>query len=896
MKQRKKLIEVALPLEAINVASAREKSIRHGHPSTLHLWWARRPLAAARSVIFAQMVDDPGSYVDELREDRVKRATAEKELKKRQAEYAAKQKLAKKAQVPEPEPTLDGVLAELERDRLFKIIEDLVLWENTTNETVLNKARTEIWSSWTRACKDNADHPRADELFNPEKLPGFHDPFAGGGALPLEAQRLGLEAYASDLNPVAVLINKAMIEIPPKFAGLPPVSLGARASRSHKGWHSRGYLPHCDTPGLLQSVTFRLDDALPRDVVEALAEEADSPEKRERIENLMDAGHGECWLRQPRLASLVEDALLHFDGERYRLIAWCIMPNHVHALIETREGFPLDGVIHSWKSFTAKEINKALARDGAVWQPDYYDRFIRDGKHLEATVSYIEDNPVKAGLVQAPEEWVYGSAAKRSMEEKEDASETLALPGADSWTGAQGLAEDVRYYGQWMRGVLRIMASVIHVLWERQDPGLLIMPSSIPLDELTVQPLLTYYLEDPWIPVIERDIDGPNSLPLQLDQENPNLGRYSATRRVSRTVFMGSAPLQHSANKGLEDRQIRLGCAQPGESVATFGDSLRRLADRAYHLYVEGNRYWYSTQQTVLRLAQDRASQYDRDTVLEEIEKRLRKEAAYQGDFVKIHACPGSTGDVPDDRETRLVILRPELCHSSNSETSPARLSAAELFEKHGNGPRHCRNALVFVAADKARLVELEQAVRQYLAWISINNEAETLNLDASQAKQAVTKREQADETVKQRIPETYQWLLVPTQPSPTDNLEWQQIRLQGQDTLAAKASRKLKSDGILVEQMAGVTLRLELDRIPLWRGEHVEIRQLIDDFAQYTYLPKLKSPDVLLAAVQDGVQLLTWKEDAFAYASGWDEAKERYSGLKAGVVTSVGATWGRGA
>src|SRR5216117_509977 len=182
---RKKLIEVALPLEAINKASAREKSIRHGHPSTLHLWWARRPLAAARAVIFAQMVDDPSSCSDLFPTE--------------------------KAQ-------------EKERQRLFRIIEDLVQWENTTNETVLQKARDEIWQSWRRACAENADHPRAKELFDRNKLPAFHDPFAGSGALPLEAQRLGLEAYASDLNPVAVLINKAMIEIPPKFAGKSPVN------------------------------------------------------------------------------------------------------------------------------------------------------------------------------------------------------------------------------------------------------------------------------------------------------------------------------------------------------------------------------------------------------------------------------------------------------------------------------------------------------------------------------------------------------------------------------------------------------------------------------------------------------------------------------------------------
>ena len=184
-KTRKKLIEVALPLDKINAASAREKSIRHGHPSTLHLWWARRPLAAARAVLFAQLVDDPSDLPEEF--------PTEEEQKK-------------------------------ERDRLFKIIEDLVLWENTTNERVLEKARAEIRRSWRRTCADNRHHPRAAELFDPERLPAFHDPFAGGGAIPLEAQRLGLESYASDLNPVAVLINKAMIEIPPKFAGRAPVN------------------------------------------------------------------------------------------------------------------------------------------------------------------------------------------------------------------------------------------------------------------------------------------------------------------------------------------------------------------------------------------------------------------------------------------------------------------------------------------------------------------------------------------------------------------------------------------------------------------------------------------------------------------------------------------------
>ena len=198
---RKKLIEVALPLEAINAASVREKSIRHGHPSTLHLWWARRPLAAARAVLFAQMVDDPSSR-------------------------------------PELFPTEEA--QSQERQRLFGIIEELVKWENTTNEAVLDSARQEIRKSWRRTCEDNRDHPRAGELFNPDQLPAFHDPFAGGGSIPLEAQRLGLEAYASDLNPVAVLINKAMIEIPPRFAGNPPVNPQDRHGKGSTGAFWKG--------------------------------------------------------------------------------------------------------------------------------------------------------------------------------------------------------------------------------------------------------------------------------------------------------------------------------------------------------------------------------------------------------------------------------------------------------------------------------------------------------------------------------------------------------------------------------------------------------------------------------------------------------------------------------
>ena len=201
IKNTKKLIETVIPLEAVNAASAREKSIRHGHPSTLHLWWARRPLAAARAVLFAQMVDDPESDLERF-------------------------------------PTEEAQACE--RERLLALMKELVVWENTTNEEVLGRAREEIRRSWRRTCALNAGHPRAAEWFDPDRLPAFHDPFAGGGALPLEAQRLGLESWASDLNPVAVLINKAMIELPPRFAGQPPVHPDARSNRELLGTPWRG--------------------------------------------------------------------------------------------------------------------------------------------------------------------------------------------------------------------------------------------------------------------------------------------------------------------------------------------------------------------------------------------------------------------------------------------------------------------------------------------------------------------------------------------------------------------------------------------------------------------------------------------------------------------------------
>lgn len=454
-----------------------------------------------------------------------------------------------------------------------------------------------------------------------------------------------------------------------------------------------------------------------------------------------------------------------------------------------------------------------------------------------------------------------------------------------------------RLYADWStlvkfqrtRGVLRLMAAVIHSLWERGDRSPLILPATLPLDDNRVQFELTRYLSDNWVPVIDKDVDGANALPLRLDGEVPTLGKLSACRRVAHTVYLGSAPTAKAANRGLEDRRIKLGCVQPGESPAVFGDALRRLSAKATYLYSDGARYWYDTQPTVTKLADDRAEQLKAgpDRIREEIRRRLDQATRQRGDFNRVHLCPTGHGEIPDEPEARLVVLGVDSPYWKDGE-NPALTTAKAMLENRGNSPRLYRNALVFLAVDRARLADLDEAVRRYLAWESILAEKEELDLSPHQQRQATTQREAASGAVNARLPEAYQWLLVPTQPSPQGASEWQALRLTGQDGLAVRASRKLKNDGLLNGGYASTLLRLELDRIPLWRGEHVEIKQLSEDFARYLYLPRLQNSAILLDAIQEGLRLLTWSQDTFAYAESFDEQAQRYRGLRAGQMVNL--------
>jgi nucleotide-binding universal stress UspA family protein len=358
---------------------------------------------------------------------------------------------------------------------------------------------------------------------------------------------------------------------------------------------------------------------------------------------------------------------------------------------------------------------------------------------------------------------------------------------------------------------------------------------------------------------------------------------------VARTVYLGSAPTITAANRGIEDRRIKLGCVMPGESPAVFGDALRRLSAAATYLYQDGPRYWYSTQPTVTKLADDRAEQLKRnpDAVAQELDTRLRANLRQTGDFGRVHPLPQSGQDVADDTDARLVVLG--LDHPYRREPgNPAELAAKAILASRGSTPRLFQNTLVFLAVDQTRLQDLDEAVRRYLAWESILTEQGLLDLSPHQVRQAETQKTSADSTVTARLPEAYQWLLVPVQSSPQAAVEWQGFRLTGQEALAVRASKKLRNDELLVTSLAGTRLRMELDRVPLWRGEHVAIKQLAADFASYLYLPRLADPAVLINAICGGLALLTWEQDAFAYGESYDEAAARYRGLRCGQNVSI--------
>lgn len=430
------------------------------------------------------------------------------------------------------------------------------------------------------------------------------------------------------------------------------------------------------------------------------------------------------------------------------------------------------------------------------------------------------------------------------------------------------------------RGVLRLMAAVIHELWMGSDAGFMIMPGSIPLDIPNVRDELTRHLSEGWNALVDREVDGRSSIPYQKDQSNPRYGGRLVARRVARTVMIGSAPTVRDQNvRGIEASRIRLGVVQPGENIANFNDALNTLTSSLAYLYTNpsNDRYWYDTRPTLRKTVEDRATQIAPSDVEYEIETRLRslrKEQPFSG----VHICPSSSLDIPDEQAVRLVILAPSNEYRATNKNNKAMSTVTEILNNRGNSPRVYRNMLAFVAPDQDTMNSLKQTVRRYLAWQSIKEDSEDLNLDAAQNRETENNLLRFNRTVEDQIKEAYCWLLVPYIDKSEDlkTIVWDTIRISGgTDSIVTKAAKKMIQNEQIITTWAPMLLLMELDNL-LWKeSNHISIKQLWEYLCTYCYLPRLANETVLLDAIQKGINA----EEYFAYAAGFDET--RYIDIK---------------
>ncbi|MCD7843035.1 MAG: DUF499 domain-containing protein [Clostridiales bacterium] len=428
------------------------------------------------------------------------------------------------------------------------------------------------------------------------------------------------------------------------------------------------------------------------------------------------------------------------------------------------------------------------------------------------------------------------------------------------------------------RGVLRLMAAVIHELWMSNDASPMIMAGSLPMDVPTVRDELTRYLSEEWNGIVDKEVDGKKSVPYLKDKTTPRYGSLMASRRLARTIFLGSAPTDRTQSaRGIEKSRIRFGTIQPDENIAVFNDALNTLQGSFAYLYATSDRYWYDTRPTLRKTMEDRATQLAISDVEFEIERRLkdwRKEAPFAG----LHICPASSLDVPDEQAIRLVILDPKKTHRSNSSSSPALTECENILNNRGSSPRIYRNMLVFLAPDQTAMTSLMTEVRRWLAWRSIYDDRIELNLDAAQIRETETNLARSNDTVKLRLTETYCWLLAPYIDIEVDNrtICWEEENIRGgNDTPIAKVRKKLESNEALITHWSPSLLLMKLEDILWQNSDDIQIKKLWEYFCTYCYLPRLSSFAVLEECILSGVN----SDEYFAYAEGVSDG--RYLGLK---------------
>ena len=409
------------------------------------------------------------------------------------------------------------------------------------------------------------------------------------------------------------------------------------------------------------------------------------------------------------------------------------------------------------------------------------------------------------------------------------------------------------------RGVLRLMAAVIHELWMANDAGAMIMPGSIPLNMPTVRDELVRHLPDTWNSIIDREVDGKNSIPFQKDKANIRYGQKLAARRVARTVMLGSAPtVRDQVVRGLEASRIRLGVVQPGENIADFNDALNTLHGSLSYLYnsPNGSRYWYDVRPTLRKTAEDRASQVNEVDVNMEIESRLKK-LRKENPFAGLHVCPASSLDVPDEQAVRLVILRTSDTYKSKNKRTQAMETVESILNTRGTSPRIYRNMLAFVAPDLDNMYSLQAEVKRFIAWKSIMSDKDDLNLDGNQIRETQNNLDRSNQTVELRIKETYCWLLVPfiDQFEDMKKIQWEISNIGGSDeSIVSKAARKMIQSEQIITNWAPALLQMCLDDL-LWKDSNdIQVKKLWEYLSTYCYLPRLSGYGVLEDAICKGL------------------------------------------
>ncbi|WP_075835625.1 MULTISPECIES: Swt1 family HEPN domain-containing protein [unclassified Rhodococcus (in: high G+C Gram-positive bacteria)] len=424
------------------------------------------------------------------------------------------------------------------------------------------------------------------------------------------------------------------------------------------------------------------------------------------------------------------------------------------------------------------------------------------------------------------------------------------------------------------RGVLRLMNTIVGQLWRENDTAPLIMPGSVPLRADKVVTELAQYLDDKWKALIDTDVDGPNSAPAQVDKANTLLGTRLTTQRLARTVFMGATPTLRSAHKGLDKQRVFLGTAMPGDVPGNFHSALNHLANTATYFYNSESLYWYDTQANTTRTARDHAERLHKEEVWNEVIKRLQTHRKTAADgFTAVHVAPESSADVPDQQEVRLVIVPPS--HTHTKTDSDAVAWARDVTEHRGNAARSHRNMVTFLAADATRWKELDTAVRDFLAWSYVRDNADkSLGLTFAQREQAVDRVAMHDRTVRDRLLETYQWVLAPTQPDATRPLTIEAKKDSSGEQLAVRAAARLRNEGWLTIQRGPALIRHDLDgrlRAAWERDGHLTFGQLFGFYTTYPYLARLRDRTVLEEGALSVFDELIWQQTGFAFADSWD-------------------------